>query len=78
MPGNHVDAAHFSPDTQDFIRLLHRYSAHYIIVGGEAVIYYGSARLTGDVDFFYDARAPTLSGFSRRYSPSGAATFQAC
>ncbi|MCX6554902.1 MAG: hypothetical protein NTZ12_07815 [Candidatus Aminicenantes bacterium] len=26
----------------------------YVIVGGEAVIYYGHARLTGDIDIFYD------------------------
>ncbi|NNF57052.1 MAG: hypothetical protein HKN04_02320 [Rhodothermaceae bacterium] len=52
-----VAAAHFSPDTQDFIRLLDRYQVHYLIVGGEAVIYYGYARLTGDVDFFYDRSA---------------------
>ena len=25
----------------------------YLIVGGEAVIYYGHARLTGDIDLFY-------------------------
>jgi hypothetical protein len=24
------------------------------VVGGEAVIYYGHARLTADIDFFYD------------------------
>jgi len=58
MPRNRIDAGHFSPDTQDFIRLLHQHSVHYVIVGGEAVIYYGYARLTGDVDFFYDSRAP--------------------
>jgi hypothetical protein len=26
----------------------------YLIVGGEAVIYHGYARLTGDVDFFFE------------------------
>ncbi len=51
-----VEASHFSPDTQDFIRLLHRHKIRYVVVGGEAVIYYGYARLTGDVDFFYDGR----------------------
>lgn len=52
-----VAASHFSPDTQDFIRLLHRHRVRYLIVGGEAVIYYGYVRLTGDVDFFYDRSA---------------------
>jgi predicted nucleotidyltransferase len=46
--------SYFSPDTQDFIRLLAENDVRYLIVGGEAVIYYGFARLTGDVDFFYD------------------------
>ncbi|MGI9175597.1 MAG: nucleotidyltransferase [Rhodothermales bacterium] len=57
MSRDRVEAAHFSPDTRDFIRLLHRHDVRYVIVGGEAVIYYGYARLTGDVDFFYEGRA---------------------
>jgi len=48
-------ASHFSPDVQEFIKLLHEYHVKYLIVGGEAVIYYGYARLTGDIDFFYEA-----------------------
>ncbi len=44
---------HFSPDIQEFFILLVEYSVEYVIVGGEAVIYYGFARLTGDVDIFY-------------------------
>jgi len=45
---------YFSSDTQEFLVLLNKYEVKYLIVGGEAVIYYGYARLTGDVDFFYD------------------------
>jgi hypothetical protein len=30
---------------------------NYLIVGGEAVIYYGHARVTGDIDVFYE-RSP--------------------
>ena len=45
----------FSPDIQEFIRLLSKYTVEYVIVGGEAVIYYGYGRLTGDIDFFYPA-----------------------
>ena len=48
-----MNAAQFSPDTWDFIRLLDRYEVEYVIVGGEAVIHYGYVRVTGDVDFFY-------------------------
>ena len=54
MPPQSIEAAHFSPDTREFIRLLDQHGVRYVIVGGEAVIYYGYARLTGDVDFFYD------------------------
>lgn len=49
-----IAGSHFSRDTVDFIRLLHKHGVQYLIVGGEAVIYYGHVRLTGDVDFFYD------------------------
>lgn len=48
-------ASHFSSDIQEFLRLLSIHGVRYVIVGGEAVIYYGYARLTGDVDFFYEA-----------------------
>jgi hypothetical protein len=50
-----VDAASFSPDILEFIRLLHAHQVRYVVVGGEAVIYHGHARLTGDIDFFYDS-----------------------
>lgn len=49
-----IDPSSFSPDIRDFIRLLDTHDVRYLIVGGEAVIYYGHARLTGDVDFYYD------------------------
>jgi hypothetical protein len=45
---------HFSSDIQEFLFLLTKYKVRYTIVGGEAVIFYGHARLTGDVDFLYD------------------------
>ena len=53
MPPIRIDAAHFSPDTRVFIALLAHHAARYLIVGGEAVILHGHARLTGDVDFFF-------------------------
>jgi hypothetical protein len=37
-----------------FIRLLRRFKVRCLMVGGEAVIFHGYPRLTGDVDFFYD------------------------
>jgi hypothetical protein len=44
----------FSDDIIEFLYLLFKNDVNYLIVGGEAVIYYGHARLTGDIDIFYD------------------------
>ncbi|MGB5289481.1 MAG: DUF6036 family nucleotidyltransferase [Ignavibacteriaceae bacterium] len=44
----------FSADINEFLFLLNKHKVRYLIVGGEAVIYYGHARLTGDIDIFYD------------------------
>jgi hypothetical protein len=49
--------APFSKDIREFLMWLSRHEVRYVIVGGEAVIYYGHARLTGDIDIFYD-RSP--------------------
>jgi predicted nucleotidyltransferase len=50
-----VKASHFSRDIQEILTLLAKHQVKYLIVGGEAVIYYGHVRLTGDVDLFYEA-----------------------
>lgn len=50
-----MEISHFSKDIQEFLKLLAKFRVRYVIVGGEAVIYHGYARLTGDVDFFYEA-----------------------
>jgi len=39
---------------------MHKHSVRYLIVGGEAAIYYGHVRLTGDVDFFYALESSNL------------------
>ena len=52
--------SYFSRDVQEFLYLLHRYDVKYVVVGGEAVIYYGYARLTGDIDFFYDSEIENI------------------
>jgi hypothetical protein len=54
MPRDQIDASSFSPDMYAFFVLLHKHAVKYMIVGGEAVIFYGYARLTGDIDFFYE------------------------
>jgi predicted nucleotidyltransferase len=50
-----VKGSHFSEDIQEVLTLLGKHQVKYLIVGGEAVIYYGHARLTGDIDLFYEA-----------------------
>jgi len=49
-----MNASHFSNDINEFLFLLDQNDVHYVIVGGEAVIYYGHVRLTGDIDIFYN------------------------
>lgn len=55
-----IRADHFSADTLDFLKLLFKYKVKYVIIGGEAVIYYGFARLTGDIDILYDREPENL------------------
>ncbi len=46
--------SHFSQDIQEFLFVLAKHNVQYLIVGGEAVIYYGFARLTGDIDIYFN------------------------
>jgi len=48
-------SSYFSPDELEFVKLLAKYDVRYVLIGGVAVIYYGSPRLTGDIDFFYES-----------------------
>ncbi len=57
-------ASYFSKDVQEFLKLLAANKVKYLIVGGEAVIYHGYARLTGDVDFFFE---PSKQNASKLY-----------
>ncbi len=41
-----------NPDFQDFINAFNAAHVDYIVVGGYAVIHYGSARTTGDIDLW--------------------------
>ena len=56
-----MKSSYFSKDIQEFITLLSKYQVHYLIVGGEAVIYHGHIRFTGDVDFFYNDSKENIS-----------------
>jgi hypothetical protein len=49
-----VRGDHFSADVQALIALFEQHRVRYLLVGGEAVIYHGHPRLTGDVDFWFD------------------------
>lgn len=57
MASRIIEGAGFSRDILIFLRLLAQHRVHYLIVGGEAVIYHGYPRVTGDVDFFYENTA---------------------
>ncbi len=55
-----IDREHFSADFLEFLQLLYRNRVKYLIIGGEAVIYYGYARLTGDIDIYYSREADNV------------------
>ena len=45
---------YLSHDTRDFLVLLNQHGVRYLVVGGHAVIHHGYARLTGDIDIYYE------------------------
>lgn len=59
-----IQALQFSDDTCELLLLFQKHKVEYVIAGGEAVIYYGYPRLTGDVDlFFRNSKANTQKVF---------------
>ncbi len=60
-----MKATCFSDDVQEFLRILAVHKVKYLIVGGEAVIYHGYARLTGDVDFVFESSGRMLGNCMR-------------
>ena len=48
-----IKSLQFSDDTCDLLLLFQKHKVEYVIAGGEAVIYYGYPRLTGDIDLFF-------------------------
>ena len=54
MPRQEIDPKLFSSDTCELLAFLWKHRVRYLIVGGEAVIFYGHVRTTGAIDFFYD------------------------
>jgi hypothetical protein len=61
MPSASLEKTGFSADVLGFLRLLARHRVRYLVVGGEAVIYHGYPRLTGDIDFFYENTPPNCA-----------------
>jgi hypothetical protein len=72
-PKNSIEASHFSPDILKFIPLLQAYQVKYVVVGGEAVIYHGYPRFTGDVDF-----STSEPSKDRRQAGGGDTRFRIC
>jgi hypothetical protein len=60
QPQDSIEPSHFSPDVLEFIRLLSGHKVQYVVVGGEAVIYHGYPRFTGDIDFFFSDDDPNI------------------
>lgn len=60
MASRKIKGAGFSPDIVIFLRLLARHRVRYLVVGGEAVIFHGYPRVTGDIDFFYENSAQNV------------------
>jgi hypothetical protein len=50
-----MKSIYFNSDVRDLLIELALNEVKYLIVGGEAVIFYGYPRLTGDIDIFYDS-----------------------
>lgn len=53
MPAREISASHFADDIRQFLECLAAQGVEFMVVGGEAVIYHGYPRVTGDVDIFY-------------------------
>lgn len=65
MERNNMKASYFTTDVQEFIRVLAVHDVRYVIVGGEAAIYHGHARLTNGTDFFYE---PTVANAEKLWN----------
>ena len=52
---------YFSNDVSVFLFLLSNFKVKYVIVGSEAVIYYGYSRLTGDINIYYERNEKNIT-----------------
>lgn len=60
-----MSIAFFSRDILEFLEILRKHRVRYLVVGGEAVIQYGYARFTADMDLFYEADAANAARLYR-------------
>ena len=65
----------FNDDFKDFIRALHAAKVRYILVGGYAVILYGYARTTGDMDIWVEPTAENYLKLTHAFSEFGLPLF---
>ena len=52
-----MSTAFFSRDILLFLEMLRKHRGRYLVVGGAAVIHYGYARFTAEMDLFFEADA---------------------
>lgn len=53
MPPRAINPSHFADDIRELLSCLADHKVDFMLVGGEAVIFHGYPRVTGDVDIFY-------------------------
>jgi len=58
-----IRKTNYSDDALELMTLLYKHQVEYLIVGGQAVIYYGHVRLTGDIDLFYNQTEKNVEKF---------------
>lgn len=64
-----------NPDFKDFIVCFNEAQVDYLIVGGYAVIYYGSSRTTGDIDIWVKKSKDNYSKITRAFRQFGMPVF---
>ena len=66
----------FSQDFREFIELLIKNKAEYLIVGGYAVGIHGHPRYTGDLDIWLNATAPNAERILQSVNEFGFSSFK--
>ncbi len=65
----------FNPDFRDFLEALNAHDVRYLLVGGYAVILYGYARTTGDMDIWIDNSAANYDRVTHAFQSFGMPVF---